>query len=229
MNYNGHPIRLVDTAGMRRRSKVDRGLERMSVQETLRAIRLAHVVILVIDANMPFDKQDLTIAQHVVEEGRVLVVAVNKWDSIKEKRAMMKLIRDKAEVSLAQVPGVPMVSISALKGEGLDTLMKAAMRMYDLWNIRISTGKLNRWLEQMQATNPPPITAGRRIKLRYMTQVKSRPPTFSLWVSKPVDLPTSYERFLVNGIRKSFGLDGVPIRLQLKKSENPFEGKKDKE
>ena len=224
--YKGQPIRLVDTAGMRRRSKVDRGLERMSVQETLRAIRLAHVVILVIDANAPFDKQDLTIAQHVIEEGRVLVVAVNKWDTIKEKRAVTKLIREKAEVSLAQVPGMPMVSISALKGEGLDTLMKAAMRMYELWNVRISTGKLNRWLEEMEMNNPPPITAGRRIKLRYVTQVKSRPPTFSLWVSKPVDLPTSYERFLINGIRKTFGLDGVPIRLQLKKSENPFEDKK---
>jgi GTP-binding protein len=223
--YNGTPVRLVDTAGMRRRARVSDALERMSVQETLRAIRLAHVVILVLDATMPFDKQDLVIAHHVIEEGRALVIALNKWDLIKDKKATAKEIRFRADESLAQVSGVPLVPAVAIKGEGLDNLMKAAMRMYDTWNIRVSTGKLNRWLEDMEANHPPPITQGRRIKLRYMTQVKSRPPTFSLWVNKPVDLPDSYQRFLTHGLRDTFDLGGVPIRWQLKKSENPYADK----
>jgi GTP-binding protein len=223
--YNGKPIRLVDTAGMRRRVKVTEALERMSVQETIRAIRLAHVVILVLDATMPFDKQDLIIAKHVVDEGRALVIGLNKWDLVQDKKLVNKQIQEKAEVSLAQVSGVPLVPMVAIKGTGLENLMKATMRMYDAWNIRISTGKLNRWLEDMETNHPPPITAGRRIKLRYITQVKSRPPTFSMWVNKPVDLPDSYQRFLTHGVRDTFGLAGVPIRWQMKKSENPYEDK----
>ena len=224
--YNGRPIRLVDTAGMRRRGRVTEILERISVQESLRAIRLAQVVILVLDATQPFDKQDLVIAHHVIEEGRALIVALNKWDTVEHKKEVTKLIRAKADASLAQVSGVPLVPICALKGDGLENLMKAAMRTYDTWNIRISTGKLNRWLEDMEANHPPPITAGRRIKLRYMTQVKSRPPTFSMWVNKPIDLPESYLRFLTHGLRETFKLVGVPIRWQMKKSENPYEDKK---
>jgi GTP-binding protein len=221
--YDGKAIRLVDTAGLRRRAKVTEKLEKMSGFETLRAIRLAHVVILVIDANKPFDKQDLAIAHHVVEEGRALVVAVNKWDEIKDKRGTLQHIREKAEDSLAQVSGLPLVTMSALKGQGLDKLMDAVMSIYATWNIRISTSKLNRWLETMENDHPPPITAGRRIKLRYMTQVKSRPPTFSLWVNKPVDLPESYKRFLTHGLRDTFALQGVPIRWQMKKSDNPYD------
>ena len=224
--YNGKPVRLVDTAGMRRRVRVTEVLERISVQESLRAIRLAHVVILVLDATQPFDKQDLVIAHHVIEEGRALVVALNKWDTVEHKKEVTKLIRAKADASLAQVSGVPLVPICALKGDGLENLMKAAMRIYDTWNIRVSTGKLNRWLEDMEANHPPPITGGRRIKLRYMTQVKSRPPTFSMWVNKPIDLPESYLRFLTHGLRDTFKLIGVPIRWQMKKSENPYEDKK---
>jgi GTP-binding protein len=224
--YHDTPVRLVDTAGMRKRARISETLERMSVQESLRAIRLAQVVILVLDANQPFDKQDLTIAHHVIEEGRALIVALNKWDTIKDKKRVNQEIREKAEDSLAQVSGVPLVPICALKGDGLDNLMKAALRIYETWNIRISTGKLNRWLEDMEINHPPPITAGRRIKLRYMTQVKSRPPTFSLWVNKPIDLPDSYQRFLTHGLRDSFKLAGVPIRWQLKKSENPYEDKR---
>ncbi len=223
--YRGQPVRLVDTAGMRRRARVEEGLERLSVQETLRAIRLAHVVILVLDATQPFDKQDLVIARHVVEEGRVLIVALNKWDKVTQKKAVAAEIQAMAGESLAQVAGVPLVPICAVKAEGLDKLMKETMRLYEIWNKRISTGKLNRWLEAMETDHPPPITAGRRIKLRYITQVKSRPPTFSLWVNKPVDLPESYQRFLTRGLRESFGLSGVPIRWQLKKSENPYEEK----
>ena len=224
--YDGKAIRLVDTAGLRRRARVSDKLEHMSGQETLRAIRLAHVVILVIDATKPFDKQDLVIAHHVVEEGRALVVAINKWDQIKDKRGVLREIEEKAAGSLAQVSGLPLVPMSALKAQGLDALMAAVMKIYATWNVRVSTGKLNRWLEAMENDHPPPITSGRRIKLRYMTQVKSRPPTFSLWVNKPVDLPESYQRFLTHGLRDSFGLDGVPIRWQLKKSENPYEDKK---
>lgn len=227
--YDGVPVRLVDTAGLRRRARVSGELEKMSGHESLRAIRLAHVVVLVVDATQPFDKQDLIIAHHVAEEGRALVIAVNKWDTVKDKRAAMRIVRDKTEASLAQVSGVPIITLSALKNQGLDALMQQVMRIYEIWNTRISTGKLNRWLEDMGANHPPPITAGRRIKLRYMTQVKSRPPTFSLWVNKPVQLPESYRRFLTNGLRQSFGLAGVPIRWQLKKSDNPFEGKKKKE
>ena len=224
--YRGRPVRLVDTAGMRRRVRVTETLERISVQESLRAIRLAHVVILVLDATQPFDKQELVIAHHVIEEGRALVVALNKWDLVKDKKLVAKQIREKAEASLAQVSGLPLVQICALEGTGLKDLMRETMRMYENWNTRVSTGKLNRWLEDMEANHPPPITANRRLKLRYMTQVKSRPPTFSLWVNKPVDLPESYQRFLTHGLRDTFKLEGVPIRWQLKKSENPYEYKK---
>ena len=223
--WNGKPVRLVDTAGLRRRAKVTEHLEKMSGHETIRAIRLAHVVVLVIDAVEGVDKQDLVIARHVIEEGRALVIAVNKWDAVHERRAILTAIRERIEDSLAQAAGISIVTMSALKADGLDVLMKAVMSIYDVWNMRISTGKLNRWLEAMEADHPPPITAGRRIKLRYMTQIKSRPPTFSLWVNKPVDLPESYQRFLTHGLRETFGLKGVPIRWQLKKSENPYEDK----
>lgn len=225
--HKGVPIRLVDTAGMRKRAKVAEGLEKMSVSETLRAIRLAHVVILVLDSTQPFDKQDLIIAHHVVEEGRALVVALNKWDLVRDKKLVMRQIREKAELSLAQASGVPLVPLSALKGNGLPDVMRETMRVYDIWNKRVPTSKLNRWLEDMEANHPPPITSGRRIKLRYMTQVKSRPPTFSLWVNN-VGLPESYQRFLTNGLRKTFNLEAVPIRWQLKKSANPYELKKKK-
>jgi GTP-binding protein len=224
--HKGMPLRLVDTAGLRRRARIEERLEKMSARESLRAIRLAHVVVLVLDADQPFDKQDYTIAQHVAEEGRALVIAVNKWDTVKDKTATLRMIRAKVEASLAQLAGLPIVPISALHGTGLDKLMKEVARLYEVWNKRVSTGQMNRWLEGMEADHPPPIVAGRRIKLRYMTQIKARPPTFALWVNKPVDLPESYTRFLTNGLRKTFGLEGVPIRWLLRKGKNPFEGKK---
>ena len=227
-SYNGQPVRLVDTAGMRRRARVTEILEKASVQESLRAIRLAHVVILVLDATQPFDKQELVIAHHVAEEGRALVVALNKWDLVDDKKFVTKMIREKAEASLAQVAGVPLIPICAIKGEGTETLMNSVMKQYNIWNERVSTGKLNRWLADMEANHPPPIVANRRIKLRYMTQVKARPPTFGLWVNKPVDLPDSYQRFLTTGLRETFDLWGVPIRWNLKKSANPYEDKKNK-
>ncbi|MBV8059922.1 MAG: ribosome biogenesis GTPase Der [Alphaproteobacteria bacterium] len=225
--YGEKPVRLVDTAGLRRRARVTEKLEKASGHETLRSIRLAHVVILVVDAAQALDKQDLTIAKHVVEEGRALLVAVNKWDTVKDKREKLKEVRETIEDSLAQVAGVPIITMSALKGTGLDVLMRNVFRIYEVWNKRVSTGQLNRWLEYMEDNHPPPITSGRRIKLRYITQIKSRPPTFLLWVNKPVDLPDSYQRFLTNGLREKFELHGVPIRWQLKKNANPFDDKKD--
>lgn len=225
-NYNDQPVRLVDTAGMRKRAKISQKLEKVSVQESLRAIRLAHVVVVVIDATGTLDKQDLTIAHHVVEEGRALVIALNKWDAVKDKREVLQHIKERVGDSLSQVAGVPVVTLSAMKGDGLDRLMDTVLRIYEVWNTRISTNQLNRWLEDMEANHPPPITSGRRIKLRYMTQVKSRPPTFALWVNKPINLPDSYQRFLTNGLRDLFKLQGVPIRWILKKSENPYEDKR---
>ena len=227
--YNEQPVRLVDTAGMRRRTKISEKLEKTSVQESLRAIRLAHVVVLVIDATGKIDKQDLTIAQHVVEEGRALVIALNKWDAVKEKRETLDYVKGRVGDSLSQVSGVPVVTLSAMKGDGLERLMDTVLRIYDVWNTRVSTNKLNNWLEDMEANHPPPITSGRRIKLRYMTQIKSRPPTFALWVNKPINLPDSYQRFLTNGLRELFKLQGVPIRWILKKSENPYEDKRNKD
>ena len=225
--WHGTPVQLIDTAGLRRRARVEGKLEKMSTHETMRAIRLAHIVVLVVDAASSFDKQDLIIAHHVVEEGRALIVAVNKWDAATDKREIQAHIKHKVEHSLSQVAGVPIVMISGLRGTGLDKLMQATFDLYDTWNKRISTGKLNRWLEDMEANHPPPITGGRRLKLRYMTQVKSRPPTFSLWVNKPIDLPDSYQRFLTNGLREFFDLKGVPIRWQLKKNDNPYDKKDD--
>jgi len=224
--YRGKPVRIVDTAGMRRRARIRERLEKMSVRETLRAIRLAHVVILVLDADKPFDKQDYDIARHVAEEGRALVVAVNKWDKVKNKSQTLHTIKAKAEVSLAQLSGVPIVPVSALKNQGLDKLMREVARIYEIWNRRAPTGPLNRWLEKMEANHPPPIVSGRRVKLRYITQIKARPPTFALWVNKPLNLPESYSRFLTGGLRKTFGFEGVPVRLLLRKSENPFGEKK---
>lgn len=228
-DYEGQRIRLVDTAGMRKRARIDEKLEKMSVQESLRAIRLAHVVILVLDAGQPFDKQDYAIAQHVEQEGRALVIAVNKWDNVKERTATKRLIQAKVEASLAQLAGVELVSLSALKKDGLNTLMKAVIKTYETWNKRVPTAQLNRWFEEMMASHPPPIVGGFRIKPRYITQMKSRPPTFVMAGNKLSDLPDSYLRFLTNGLRRAFGFEGVPIRWIRKNATNPFvDGKKKK-
>ena len=224
--FNGRPVRLIDTAGLRRRGRVIEKLEKMSGHESLRAIRLAQVVVLVIDANHALDKQDLVIAHHVIEEGRALVIAVNKWDTIKDKEAVLEEIHADAAESISQAAGITIVPISALKGTRLNDLMKAVMSTYATWNIRVSTGKLNRWLTKVEESNPPPIVANRRLKLRYMAQVKTRPPTFAMWVNKPVDLPDFYIRFLTNKLRQAFDIQGVPIRWQLRKSKNPYEEKK---
>lgn len=223
--WEGQKFRLVDTAGMRKRSKVQDKIEKMSVEDSLRAIRLAQVVVLVLDGELLFDRQDLTIARHVIDEGRALVIAVNKWDIVKDKEETLLDLKYQLEDGLPQVRDVPAVTISALNGRRLDHMMKAVMDVYQLWNFRIGTGPLNRWLKRVTEAQPAPMVAGRSNKMRYITQVKSRPPTFAIWVSRPKELPDSYRRYLINGIRRTFDLPAVPIRLMLRKTKNPFAGK----
>ena len=225
--WKGKPVRLIDTAGLRRRSKVVEKVERLSGADTERALQYAHVAVLVLDANDMLEKQDLTIARHVVDEGRALVIAANKWDAVDDKNAALKKLKDRIDYSLPQVKGVPVITLSAMTGKNLDKLMAAVLKTYELWNKRIGTARLNRWLEGTTQAHPPPLVAGRRIKLRYMTQIKTRPPTFALFAQKGDELPDAYHRYLMNGIRETFDLEGVPLRLMLRKSENPFDRKDD--
>jgi GTP-binding protein len=226
-SWKGKPIRLIDTAGLRRRSKVVEKLERLSGADTQRALTYAHVAVLVLDANDMLEKQDLTIARHIVEEGRGLVIAANKWDMIEDKTAALKKLRDRIDYSLPQIKGVPVVTISAMTGRNLDKLMAAVLKTYDVWNLRIATARLNRWLDGTTQAHPPPLVAGKRIKIRYMTQIKTRPPTFALFAAKGEELPDAYHRYLMNGIREGFGLEGVPLRLLLRRGTNPFDTKDD--
>ncbi|NQW00233.1 MAG: ribosome biogenesis GTPase Der [Rhodospirillales bacterium] len=220
--YQGREIRLVDTAGMRRKSRIKEKLEYMSVGDTLRSIRFAEVVVLVLDANAPLDKQDLTIARHVIEEGRALVIAVNKWDIADDRVVAAKRIEDRLQTSLPQVRGVPIVTCSSKTGKGLQKLMPAVFKAHELWNTRISTGALNRWLAATVEANPPPVSGLGRIKIRYMTQARTRPPTFILFSSRADKLPESYMRYLVNEMRADFKLPGIPIRLHGRKGDNPY-------
>ncbi len=224
-NYEGRAIKLVDTAGLRKKARVQKKLEKLSVADSLRVIRMAEVVVLMVDAEETFEKQDLTIAAHVIEEGRALVIAVNKWDTVKDRQGTLKLIRDRLSISLPQVRGVPVVTLSALSGRGVEKLIPAVLEVYELWNTRISTAKLNRWLEVMLEQHPPPMAKGRRLKIRYMTQVKARPPTFSLFMSSRGELPESYIRYLINGLREDFKLPAVPIRLFPRTGKNPYADK----
>lgn len=221
----GRKFRLVDTAGMRRKSKVQEKLEKLSVGESLRAIQFAEVVVLAIDATQPFDKQDLQIADLVEREGRAIVVALDKWDLVEDPQKRLRELREEAERALPQLAGLPVVAVSGLTGQGVDKLVAAIVKADETWNIRVTTAALNRWLERMLQDHPPPATSGRRIKLRYMTQTKARPPTFVVFCSRPEALPDSYRRYLVNGLRQRFGLAGVPVRLVLRKGDNPFAGR----
>ena len=221
-DWKGTPIRLIDTAGLRRRARVVEKLERLSGADTDRAVRYAHVVVLVLDSNDMLEKQDLTIARHVIEEGRALVIAANKWDAIEDKNEALKKLKERVEKSLPQVTGIPIVTLSARSGRNLDRLMQAVFKIYGEWNKRVPTAQLNRYLEAATVAHPPPLVRGRRIKLRYMTQIKTRPPTFTLFAAKADDLPDAYARYLVNGIRERFDLKGTPIRLQLRQTDNPF-------
>ncbi len=217
-----HAIRLIDTAGLRRKARVRKKLETLSVGDTLRTVRFAEVVVLVVDATMGLEKQDLSIARLVVEEGRVLILAVNKWDVSKDRKKAMAQVRDRLQTSLPQVRGVPVITCSGLTGKGMEKLLPAVFEVHGIWNRRVATGKLNRWLEAMVAAHPPPVARGRRVKLRYMTQAKARPPTFILFASRPDALSESYLRYLAGGLRDDFGMEAVPIRIHVRGGKNPY-------
>ncbi|MBT5185807.1 MAG: ribosome biogenesis GTPase Der [Kordiimonadaceae bacterium] len=220
--YDGREIRMFDTAGLRRKSRVQEKLEKLSVADTIRALNFAEVVVLMIDATMPFEKQDLSIASLVVQEGRALVIALNKYDLLENRQEVMKDIAHKLEHTLPQIKGIPVVPISGLTGRGLDKLMPQIFATYKLWNRRISTAKLNKWLAQTLQYHPAPSVKGRRTKMRYMTQVKTRPPTFAIFTNRPNDVANSYTRYLLNELRWDFDMPGVPIRIMLRKGDNPF-------
>jgi GTP-binding protein len=222
-NWRGKPIKLIDTAGLRRRARIQEKIEKLSAADSLRSIRFAQVVVLVLDATTMAERQDLSIADHVIREGRALVIAANKWDQVDDRQAAMEELRDRLRRSLPQVRGIPVVTLSALTGEGIDRLMPAVSKAFEIWNIRLPTGPLNRWLEEVLERHPPPLSRGRRLRLRYVTQVKTRPPTFVIFSTRPHDLPDSYSKYLVNSLRETFGLDGVPVRLNLRRGKNPYD------
>lgn len=226
--WNGLPVRLFDTAGLRRRAKITDKLEKLSAADTLRAVQFAEVVILLLDGERQFERQDLKIAERVVDEGRALVIAVNKWDAVEDRLKMQRDIVDTLTRSLPQLKGVQVVKFSALRGKGTDTLMPAVEETYELWNARIPTAAFNRWLTEVLEKHPIPAVSGRRIKIRYGAQIKTRPPTFLLFCNRPEDLPDSYKRYMENELRRDFDLPGVPIRFVFKKGENPYEGRRRK-
>ena len=221
-SYMGRDFKLVDTAGIRRQARVIDQVERLMVNDAERAIQYAQVCVLMLDGRQPPHKQDMAIARHVANEGRALVIAVNMWDAVEDKQAALTQIHDRLESSLAQLRGIPVIPISGMHGKGIEKLFKAILAIQRVWNTRISTGRLNRWLEPMLEAHPPPLVQGRRLRIRYMTQVKSRPPTFALFVSRPADLPEHYLRYLIGGLRQDFGLDGIPVRMVMRKGNNPY-------
>jgi len=220
--WEGRTINLVDTAGMRRRNKVHEKLEKLAVGDSLRSIQYAEVVVLLLDATIPFEKQDLQLADLVEREGRALVIALNKWDLIEDKNAALTELREMCERLLPQLRGVPLVTLSGLQGRNIDKLMAAIFKIEKAWNTHISTARLNRWLAAMIEGHPPPAVSGRRLKLRYMTQAKTRPPSFIVFSSRPDALPAAYQRYLVNGLRETFEMPGTPIRLWVRGGKNPF-------
>lgn len=223
--WRGRRIRLVDTAGLRRKARVIDKLEKLSVADAIRAIKFAEVVVVLLDATIPFEKQDLSIADLVAREGRALVVALNKWDLVENRNEALKYHREELDRLLPQVKGAPLVALSGQTGEGIEGLMKAIAKVHEVWNIRISTAALNRWLEGVLERHPPPAVAGKRIKLRYATQPKARPPFFVIFGTRTEELPDSYTRYLVNGLRETFDLPGVPIRLTFRTPDNPYDKK----
>jgi GTP-binding protein len=224
--WRGRRFRLFDTAGLRRKARVAAKLETLAVADALRAIRFAEVAVVVVDASQPFDKQDLQIADLVETEGRAIVIALAKWDLVRDRQDARAELGAAAARLLPQVAGVALVPVSGLTGEGTDRLIKAVIEAYETWNRRVPTAALNRWLAGMVERHTPPAVSGRRIKLRYLTQAKARPPTFVAFCSRPEKLPDAYRRYLVHGLRDDFGLAGVPIRLMLRKGENPYAGRK---
>ncbi|MCF6367478.1 ribosome biogenesis GTPase Der [Rhizobium halophilum] len=225
-DWRGRTIKMFDTAGMRRKARVQEKLEKLSVADALRAIRFAETVVIVFDATIPFEKQDLQIVDLVLREGRAAVLAFNKWDLVEHPQEVLADLREKTERLLPQARGIRAVPISGQTGYGLDKLMQNIVDTDKVWNKRISTAKLNKWLEGVQVQHPPPAVSGRRLKLKYMTQVKARPPAFMISCTRPDAVPEHYLRYLTNGLRADFQMPGVPIRIHLRASENPFESKK---
>ena len=221
--WEDRKIRLIDTAGLRKKAKVEEGLEQMSATAAIDEIKMAEVVILVIDAAIPFETQDLQIADLVEREGRAMIVVVNKWDLVEDKAQLLKNLKARVDQLLPQWKGVPIVALSALSGEGLDRMMPAIVKQHDIWNRRISTHRLNEWLQYMLEKHSPPAPKGRRIRIRYITQARTRPPTFAISSSQAGELPDDYGRYLVNGLRDNFGFTGVPVRMKVKTSRNPFD------
>ncbi len=226
-DWHGTPVRIFDTAGMRKRARVTDKLEKLSVADGLRAVRFAEVVVVLLDARVPFEQQDLRIADLAESEGRAVVVALNKWDLADDKQARLKGLRADFEKLLPQLRGAPLVPVSALTGKGLDRLHEAIVSAHNVWNSRVPTAKLNQWLARMVEAHPPPAPGGRRIRLRYMTQAKTRPPGFVVMCSRPQELGQGYVRYLVNGLRADFDMQGTPIRLHLRSQgdRNPYRNK----
>jgi GTP-binding protein len=220
--WRGRALSLFDTAGIRRRARVQEKLEKLAVADAIRAVKFADVIVLLLDAAIPFEKQDLQLADMAITEGRALVIALNKWDLVENGPARRRALEEECERLLPQVRGVPLITLSGANGRGVDKLMEAVFRQRDLWSGRVSTGKLNDWFEAALAANPPPAVSGRPLKLRFMTQAAVRPPTFVTFCSRPDAVPDSYKRYLMNGLRERFGLAGVPIRLLLRQKRNPF-------
>ena len=217
------PVRLIDTAGMRKKAKVEDKLEKLSVADARRAVDFAVVVVLLLDGTRGLEAQDLRIADNVLQEGRALIVAINKWDVAENASALFNGVKAALDEGLAQARGIPLLTVSGKTGKGIDTLLKAAFEIREAWSRRVGTGELNRWFEEAVEKNPPPAAGGKRIKLRYITQVASRPPTFVLFGNRTDELPESYRRYLVNGIRRDLGFGAVPVRLTARSSRNPFD------
>jgi GTP-binding protein len=226
INWQGRDFRVFDTAGLRRRSRIEAKLEKLSVADALRAVRFAEVVVMMMDAQNRFEEQDLRISDLIEREGRAIVLAVNKWDLVERKPNLISQLRSDTDHWLPQVKGAPIVAVSGLMGEGIDRLMKAIEDAYAVWNKRISTSQLNRWFEQAVSVNPPPAVSGRRLKLNYITQAKARPPSFVLFCSRADAVPQSYLRYLTNSMREAFDLPGTPIRITLREKANPFAHKR---
>ncbi len=223
--WGDRKLKMFDTAGLRKRARVDEKLEKLAGADALRAAKFAEVVVLLVDAAAPLEKQDLTLADLIAREGRALVIAVSKWDLVKDRAARLKELREEAARLLPQLKGTAIVPVSGATGEGIAAMMGAVFAVHETWNKRISTGRLNRWLATALEANPPPAVSGRRIKIRYITQQRARPPYFIVFGNQLASLPESYKRFLINGIRETFDLKGVPLRLSTRTNENPYEGK----
>jgi GTPase len=226
ITWQGRQFRVFDTAGLRRRSRIEAKLEKLSVADALRAVRFAEVVVMMMDAQNKFEEQDLRIADLIEREGRAIVLAVNKWDLVERKPNLISALRTDTDHLLPQVKGAPIVAVSGLMGEGIDRLMIAIQEAYKVWNRRVPTAALNRWFEQAVDANPPPAVSGRRLKLNYITQTKARPPSFVLFCSRADAVPKSYLRYLVNSLREAFELPGTPVRITLREKANPFAHKR---